>query len=454
MKTFADWMEHARKLEHECENEDLNDDGVGELYRQAAMGYARACALEPDNADAHFDWGRCALVVSDFTDDDDLEERATHLSIAVEKLRRSLQLKADSGPCMFNLAKALIAEGDVKAELHEEGEEDESLPQQAKSRYEEAIELLSKVYEVQKSDIVQGLPADSPTTKQHLTETLISQAGAHASIASLAEKAEDYEPLYEKAIDRLKVAIEEDPDSKGMLLQEWASLLEARLDKRMDEDESAEEPDLAEVINKLNEAVEADPSSPSPHVDLAELYLRKGQHVMIKAALDSNQEGAEGPVQADSFSDDVESRVWDSYKLAVSHIEKAYAAEPTSTGIIQQTGDIYYQTGRLMMKIAKPSSEENLRKSEEMYRKGVEEDDDDEELVVRLANVVFHIGGRDAEVAELLNKYHELGGSIDELLDDPEIFDEDFLAKVSDVIPEDQWEDVDDEDGDESDDDD
>jgi len=315
------------------------------------------------------------------------------------------------------------------------------------------LQLFKKVFEVQKVEMAQGLPAENPVTGAHLVETLLGQAEAYSSLAHLAEKPEEYELLFEDGIQQIKEAIEIDPDQKSNLLQEWASLLEARLDKRIEDDEEGKDVDLTEVIEKLKEAIEADPKNPGPYVDLAELYLNEGQSTMLKAAISQHdEESQEPPSGRPTFSPEVESSVWASFMKAVDSIKKAYEAEPTSTGIMQKAGDVYYQCARVHLDIAKASSNEYLTKAEDMYRKGIKEDEDDEELVIRLAQVKFVLGGRDIEVDELLTKFRELGGSLDDIIDEPEIFEEEFLSKVSEFMPEHDWEDVDDDDDEEEDD--
>jgi len=295
-----------------------------------------------------------------------------------------------------------------------------------------------------------------------LANTLVGHAEALSSRAYLKEDRADFEPLYEEAIVKIEKALSVATDKRSDLLQEWASVLEARADKRAEVETTADAdvvgpptiPDYSEALAKLEEALEADPTNASAWYDRAELLMTSAHNELMAAAV-SLDDAPEGDEEVE-YPEAVQQKIWQLYTDARAALEKACEHDKTSTEVRSKLGDLCSTMGRLEISIARPHRDALMAKAEECFREANKLDEEDVDVIARLAQCIFYIHeeGKDElndEVDRLLESFRDLGGDLDDLLDDPEIYEEEFIARVAPLFPEQGWEDAgsDDDDDDE-----
>lgn len=168
VKTFEEYITLAKNHELEAEDENTPVEEEEELYRQAAQAYARASSLNPNSSGALYDWGRVSFILAGYSDEDEFDERLSRLETAIDKFRASLKLEPQFGPCVFNLAQAIVAEADLKLEMEDDYEENQDVTTEVKAKYQEALDLFSKVLEIQKTELANGLPLEKPVSAEDL----------------------------------------------------------------------------------------------------------------------------------------------------------------------------------------------------------------------------------------------------------------------------------------------
>ncbi|KAI9227705.1 MAG: hypothetical protein DHS80DRAFT_23997 [Piptocephalis tieghemiana] len=435
---FEELIAQAKAFEVKADAEETPDEDTLHLYEQALDAYASASALQPKDEGCLYNWGRISFILAGFLDEVDPEAKADYLTTAMDKFRAALEISPEHSECCYTLAQALIASADHKAE---EEEDDEG----ANADLTEASQLFTRVFSIQEAQMAKGEPKEDPMTEDNLVDTLVGHCEALNSLAYLTDSKDAYEAHFTEAIKLLERAIALRPSRKSELLQEWAGVLESRAEKRGDEAGRVEDADYDEALAKLDEACKEDPKNADAFCDKGDLLLTVAHARLITAAIDADQseEAAISPEKAAA----AESAVWEGYGLACTAYEKAAELEPESVGILQKLGDLCFTRSRLQMTAAKEAESSLLAKAEEWYRAGLAKDDGDEELIVRLAQVLFAQGGtKAAEVDALIIRFKELGGLPDDVIEEPELFEEDFITKVAEHFPEDEFDDEDDED--------
>jgi len=183
--------------------------------------------------------------------------------------------------------------------------------------------------------------------------------------------------------------------------------------------------------------------------DKGDLLLTVAHTRLLQAAMEADE--AEDNKLTPENAQKTEQEIWNMYGVACENYENAYQIDP-STGIAEKLGDLCFSRSRLQMAIAKDSATGLLSDAERWYRSGLAEDNEDEELVIRLAQIMFFKeGDHQLELDLLLKRYIELGGEYDDVYEERELFEEEFLQKLSEYFPDAGYEDVDDEEDDDDD---
>jgi len=122
---------------------------------------------------------------------------------------------------------------------------------------------------------------------------------------------------------------------------------------------------------------------------------------------------------------------------AIAALEQALKIKPESNDIAQLLSDCCITRARFQINLDASSAKSSswLHRAEELLRASIARDVEDEELVVRLAQVKFLADKEDQEVDSLLNQFKDLGGHLEDICNEPEVFDESFIIRASKVLP-------------------
>ena len=482
MSSYTELMTAGRDHEKRAtENPNVELVDEMEAFGKAKECYEKALAAKPDDPRALYHIARCELVLSAVddasSDDDDVDgtelERVAAVDRAIEKMRKALAGKPDFGECMFSLAEALIARADLNTELMEEGisithgnvndddDADELVRKEAEKDLLEACDLFEKALPLFEPMVGKTNDDGDEVTASTLSNTLIGHAEALSSRAYLQEDSAKFEPLFDEAISKIAKAVEINPERKSELLQEWAGVLEARADKRVNPKhdapvhEQTKPADYTEALAKLDEAFQADGKNAGALFDKAQLYMSLAHQNLMHAAVSMGDDEDKAEDAQEEYSEEVQKNVWDYFNQAKTTMEAAVEIEPETSTFTERLGDLCFTMGRLDVEIARASHAQHLADAEKWFRKTVALDEDDASAVARLAQAIFFLqggedgdGSRNKEVDELLEKYRELGGDLEDLMDDEETFEEEYVTRVSTLFPDQGWEDGSDSDDD------
>jgi tetratricopeptide (TPR) repeat protein len=417
----------------------LTDDLALEAYTDAAEAYAEADRLKPQDGACLYNWGRVLFILGGFVDGEvDPDAKLDYVTQSIEKFESAVKLQPDNTDALFNLAQSLATRCDLL--VSGENAREEGIP-----LLERAIELFDRVYKLQQEQLNSGTTQtdDEPITPDVLVDTVSAVAECITSLACMQEDMDEAKRLFQEACKRLEDALPLCKERRADILCDWAAVLEAQGNHFQDA-EGRVDPSLYEpAIAKLKEAIAEAPDLADPHCDLADLYLNIAHSKLLEATLDNDvaekdgEDAHQDPQQreqnARAHIAAIESDITKYYEQACAEFKSALELEPDTLDILQRLGDVYFSRWRLPLDSSQAIGEQLLAEARECYVKGLSIEPKDMHLIIRLAQV-YHVQGKAHKCRELVEEWHELGGTIDALHEDEDVFEPEFIDKVAEIL--------------------
>ncbi|RKP09103.1 hypothetical protein THASP1DRAFT_23028 [Thamnocephalis sphaerospora] len=121
------------------------------------------------------------------------------------------------------------------------------------------------------------------------------------------------------------------------------------------------------------------------------------------------------------------------YELACEQFKLALEAEPDTLDILQRLGDVYFSRSRLPLDSSKAIEAQLVADAKTCYLNGLKTEPEDMALMIRLAQV-YHVQSQTDELKRLVADWHALGGDADLLHDDDDVFEMEFIDKVTELL--------------------
>ncbi|CAO3632855.1 unnamed protein product [Cunninghamella blakesleeana] len=430
-ETFDEFMEEAIGFEEQGERY-ATGERAERNYERALQMYIKAHALNSQDADCLYNWGRVLFIlVGFFPAHTSPEDKLNKLNESIDKFRLALNLELNNKTDVeFNLAQALH----LKSEILQEATEIENAYGQSALALQEAISLFDAVYELQEKEYIKNQSNNTeddktttnkekdeekddhdhsqctedhhhhheetettttssvekkddnddkfttvtevePTTSYSLIDTLISTADAMTTMASMMANFEDSKKLFNRAMDKLSRAEKWLADTKETEKEHQKSEIQILLKRGQCYCELADRSFLAtrQVDNKLYE------QALSPLIHVTESLDNKN----IEALCD---QGDVYSRYAQAILDQVEQQsktstldpktngkqVWQLYSQASDVYQKALKLESKSLSILNKAGDISMARAQLPLPVAERNQTQLLKNAQFYYKQAVE----------------------------------------------------------------------------------
>ncbi|RUS13128.1 hypothetical protein BC937DRAFT_86293 [Endogone sp. FLAS-F59071] len=396
--------------------------------------YGNAHALNPNDADCLYNWGRILYILLDFLPSHTSPtKRLNALSNSIQKFRGALALNPQNADVLFNLAQALATQAELLQDTDEGNE-------QAAMALQEAVVIFESVYKAQEKELkeqeelnrqaeaqemgmekgegggggggdkmeidgvasVDQSPPNSrtdsatdsnailgeettvteilPITPYTLIDTLISTASALTSLAFLVDSLPSATDLYASAISKLELAQQllPTPTSSG----DMTTL--ADNDAKLCEIELAHASTLSSLADRtLQETGCVDHAAYTSGLAKLDAVLARAPR-NVEALCDRGdllssyaQAVAQSPVPTPddpsaSEEDSPAKQAWQLLLAATQSFTAAKHCEPRNTGILLKLGDMNLARARLPLLVAARNRAQLLRNAEFFYRQAVE----------------------------------------------------------------------------------
>ncbi|KAI8329205.1 hypothetical protein BC941DRAFT_506815 [Chlamydoabsidia padenii] len=419
--TFEEFMEDGVGYEEQGERY-ATGDRAQRNYERALDMYSKAHALNDQDADCVYNWGRVIYILVGFLPAHTTpEDKLVKLDESIDKFRHSLRLDSENKTDVeFNLAQALH----MRSEILQEASEIENAYGQSALALQEAISLFDTVYDLQEKEYLRyqttkttsEQPTDtltdqhtndhdhdqckdhdhtkegpeSPETKDDFTtvtqmeattaysliETLLSTADAMTTMASMMAVYGDSQKLFGRARDKLaraekwladtSTSDKEHLKAKVNLMlkrgQSYCALADRSFLATGTVDATLYEQALAPLAYVTDEL---DPKNVEALCDQGDVLSRYGQAILEQVTTQKKQ-------TLDPKTDGKD--VWQLHSKASESFQKALKLEPKNLHILNKAGDISMARAQLPLPVAERNQVQLLKNAQFYYKQAVEAD--------------------------------------------------------------------------------
>ncbi|KAI9268987.1 hypothetical protein BDA99DRAFT_503168 [Phascolomyces articulosus] len=413
-ETFDEFLAEGITFEEQGERY-KEGDRAQRNYERAAGMYAKAHALNDQDADCLYNWGRILyILVGFYPAHTEPEEKLKTLDEAIEKFRRALTLAASKTDAQFNLAQALHLRSEI---LQETTEIDNSYMQSAMA-LQEAITLFEAVYDLQEKEFNDQTTAPSqeeehdhdhddhhhhnnnndkgddkkdatqqdannnnnneyttvteiePTTAYSLIDTLLSMADTMTTMASMLASYQSSVDLFSKSRTKLGLAekwlagtSEDDKEHKQARIQinlKEAQNFSQQAERSFLASKTVDHDLFQQAIGRLDAIIE---QLDTRHV---EAWCDRGDVLGTYAELIAKQEQKEERT--------ISQEVWHHYAQADKSLKAALQIENKNLNILNKLGDLSIARARLDLPVAKRNKAQLLKNAEFYFKQAVDTD--------------------------------------------------------------------------------
>ncbi|KAI8082842.1 uncharacterized protein BX664DRAFT_339189 [Halteromyces radiatus] len=416
--TFEEFMEDAVGFEEQGERY-ASGDRAQRNYERALDMYSKAHALNDQDADCLYNWGRVLFILVGFLPAHAApEEKLIKLDESIERFRHALRLESHNKTDVeFNLAQALH----LRSELLQESSEIENAYTQSALALQEAISLFDTVYELQEKEYLRyqnnknegdqtttettkndactanhkdehvekditndkGTTEDNnqfttvtqmeATTAYSLIDTLLSTADAMTTMASMMAVYADSQKLFSRAREKLSRAekwlAETDETDKEYIKARSHLLLKrgqsycALADRAFLATGKVDAHLYEQALIPLERVTEdLDPKNVEALCDQGDVLSRYAQAIVDEAD------------QQKSLSQATGKDIWQLYSKASEAFQKALKLESKNLHILNKAGDISMARAQLPLPVAERNQVQLLKNAQFYYKQAVETD--------------------------------------------------------------------------------
>ncbi|KAI8366602.1 hypothetical protein BD560DRAFT_447945 [Blakeslea trispora] len=404
-ETFDEFMEEAIQFEEQGERYHSGDRSQRN-YERAVDMYSKAFAVNSNDADCVYNWGRVLFLLVNFLPSHVTpEEKLEKVDESIEKFRKALELEANKTDAQFNLAQALHQRSEI---LQETTEIDNAYTASAMA-LQEAISLFDSVYDLQEKEYLElnrseeeepeeqvQQPAEEPskqqseetqefttvtkveaTTPYSLIETLLSTAETMTTMASMLASIHASMDLFSKAKAKLGLAekwlakipsTEDEKERTAARIQinlKESATYAAMADRSFVASSMVDNSLFEKSIERLDEIIERyDTRNVEAMCDRGDVLTSFGQAIeevanKKKLSLVPEKDGKE---------------VWQLYATATKSFQTALTLEPKNLRILNKMGDLSLIRARLQLPVAERNRLQLLKNAAFYFKHAVEVD--------------------------------------------------------------------------------
>ncbi|OBZ90627.1 hypothetical protein A0J61_01324 [Choanephora cucurbitarum] len=410
-ETFDEFMEEAIQFEEQGERYHSGDRSQRN-YERAVDMYSKAFAVNSNDADCVYNWGRVLFLLVNFLPSHTTpEEKLEKVDESIEKFRKALDLEANKTDAQFNLAQALHQRSEI---LQETTEIDNSYAASAMA-LQEAISLFDSVYDLQEKEYLDLNRSNEEEveeehqhdeasehqheepTKQHddkqefttvtkveattpysLIETLLSTAETMTTMASMLASFPASMNLFSKAKAKLglaekwlaKIPSTDENEKERIAARIQINLKEsaayaAMADRSFVASNTVDSSLFEKAIERLDEIIEThDTRNVEAMCDRGDVLTSFGQAIEEVA----NKKNLPLVPEKDG------KEVWQLYATATKSFQSALTLEPKNLRILNKMGDLSLIRARLSLPVAERNRIQLLKNAAFYFKHAVEVD--------------------------------------------------------------------------------
>ncbi|OUM60690.1 hypothetical protein PIROE2DRAFT_62979 [Piromyces sp. E2] len=486
-KTFSELMEEA--IEQEEKGERYGDGKKARRFYETACDlYEKAHCKEKNEFTCLYNWARVTYILATFPKPSySTQKRINLLQLAIDRFRNALNLYPNALDAMFNLKQALSSFGEI---CLDEVSEQAALPffKEACELGDKVFTLQEEIYNrnnkkecsaehccgehenctcsvendkeekefVEEGDVI---------TINSLIETLTTSAEDLNNLSTITDEPTESEKLFNQAIEKLKKAEELVKQSQELKSnQEKASTSnDDATTTKEDEDEDEEEIDLNSIdstyatilssrgehlfetlgvfdaiffenaLDYQNKVIQRIPELSNSQV----VYQQKAQELCNKG--DILCSFAE-TLMSNGESIDEHSASQEMYREALAAYEKALTFEDSNNSIICKIGDMKLILANNYLLLSENKNDEAYQSMLNLIRQGLDtyklalknnvEQPVEPEIYLRIAKGLSYYDDLTKQCQGMLQKFVQMGGSIEMLEDDRQFVNFDFSDDI------------------------
>jgi tetratricopeptide (TPR) repeat protein len=476
-KTFSELMEEA--IEQEEKGERYGDGKKARRFYETACDlYEKAHNKEKQDFTCLYNWARVTYILATFSKPSfSTQKKINLLQLAIDRFRNALNLYPNALDAMFNLKQVLSSFGEICL--------DEVSEQAALPFFKEACELGDKVFTLQeeiyntnnkkescddscqdhhheheesssKDEEMYDEEGDIITVNS-LIETLTTSAEDLNNLSTITDDTTESEKLFNQALEKLKKA-----EELAQKAQEIKSSHESNSNDNTEEEEE-EEIDLNSIdstfatilssrgehlfntlgvfdamffenaLEHQNKVIQRIPDSSNSQV----VYQQKAQELCNKG--DILCTFAE-TLMSNGESIDEHSTSQEMYREALAAYEKALTFEDSNNSIICKIGDMKLTLANNYLLLSENKNDEAYQSMLQLIRQGLDtyklalknnvEQPVEPEIYLRIAKGLSYYDDLTKQCQGMLQKFVQMGGSIEMLEDDRQFVNFDFCDDI------------------------
>ncbi|ORX56527.1 hypothetical protein BCR36DRAFT_367494 [Piromyces finnis] len=477
-KTFSELIEEVTKnVLYFSFVEAIEQEEKGERYgdgKKARRFYETACDLyekahnkEKQDFTCLYNWARVTYLLATFSKPSfSTQKKINLLQLAIERFRNALNLYPKALDAMFNLKQALSSFGEICL--------DEVSEQAALPFFKEACELGDKVFTLQEELFNSNIKNDSDCschdheqdscttiinkneelydeesdaiTINSLIETLTTSAEDLNNLSSITDDIKESENLFNKAIEKLKKAEElaqksdhkannEDDEEIDLnsIDSAYATILSSRGEHLFNNLGIFDAMYFESALDHQNKVIKRIPESSNSQT----VYQQKAQELCNKG--DILCTFAE-TLMNNGESIDEHSTSQEMYREALNAYEKAHTFEDSNNSIICKIGDLKLILANNYLLLSETKNDEAYQSMLQLIRQGLDtykialknnvEQPVEPEIYLRIAKGLSYYDDLTKQCQGMLQKFVQMGGSIEMLEDDLQFVNFDFSDDI------------------------